>query len=165
MNNWSRTLLLLGSNVIQCDGSVDWDDSETAGARIKFKDCSIGIADLKNQEYHSIILDRKDIRDLFDSTGLHDDFSRKKNIITMVELMAIQLAFTKYPNSTIESDSQSAVMSAKVLIPRMNVVWKCRSDLPLPHEIATKTPQGSGLFRFSDKAPTRGWLKFDPYIS
>ena len=165
MNNWTRTLLMLGSDVVQCDGSVDWDDSETAGARIKFKDCRIAIADLKNQRYHSIELDRKVLRDLFDSTGLHDDHSRKMNIVSMIELMAIQFAFTKYPGFMIESDSQTAVISSKVLCPSINIVWRCKEDLPLPHLIATKTPQGLGTFSFSDKIPKRGWLTFNPEAS
>ena len=164
MNNWGRTVSLLGSELIQCDGSIDWDDSETRGERNKFKECRIAIADLKNQRYKSIALDRKVIRNLFDSAGLHDDNSRKRNIVLMVELMAIQLAFAECPSFTIESDSQSAVVSAKILIPDVNIVWRCRSSLPLPHTIATKTPEGIGTFNFNTKEPERGWLKFDPQI-
>ena len=160
MSNWDRTLALLGSDVIQCDASVAWDDSVTKGQRLMFRECRVGIADLKNQKYLSIDLDRYFIGEVFDSIGLHDDGSRKCNMVQMAELMAINLAAEQCPGFEIESDCQLAVMSAKLLMPNLRITWKPRCYLPLPHLIAKETPSGTGTFKFNEQTPSRGWIQF-----
>lgn len=160
--NWGRVLALLGEDVVHVDGSIFWDNSTIDGERRKFAKCRIGIFCLKNSRYHSETLDRNEIRVTFDRLGLIDDQSRKNNIVSFVEARAIARAANLYPGFQIESDSQSAVVEAKALMPDLNIVWRPRADLPMSHAIAKTTPDGIGIVEIRGDRPRRDWLCFVP---
>jgi hypothetical protein len=165
-SKWARTLeaVGLGLDVILCDGSVCWNDSNIPGARTDFLLCRIGICALPEMKYHSITVSLDEISAAFDAINLHEPTARKGQIVTLIEAKAIAKALSLYPERVVESDSLSAVVISKALHPQRELKLAPRLWVQLAHHVAKNVPDGVGQIHM-DETPGRNWLRFVPDLA
>ena len=149
------------AKVAQCDASVSWDEGNTKSCSREYRKCRIGVCDIHSMTYHVITLDDQEISQMFYQAGFQSQGSRQSAIIFYVEARAIALAHSLYPDRVIESDCQKAVVTAKALMPDLDVHWVLRSETRLADKAAKEIPDGTGVILMAERVE-RHWLKFEP---